>query len=143
MGLDFAGFAARANGASSLKAISPNNTASSLPLQTQSISSNYTSSPVKTFDLVASYVGCAVLTGASVGLPQKCTVQFKGYRPDGTIFSETCTYAGTVANPTLKNCSLKTLQGVIYIVVAVTDSQTAPATTVFFLDNTEVTKYFY
>jgi len=51
------------------------NTATSVPLnnmladQPANITSNYSGSPVTSFDLVSTYAGCAVTTQASVGVP--------------------------------------------------------------------------
>ena len=53
--------------------------------------------PVTSFDLVSTYIECAVTSAASVGVPQQCTLQFKGTKTDGTTaVPALCSYFGSV-----------------------------------------------
>ena len=105
--------------------------------------SNYSGSPVVSFDLVSTYVGYAVTTAASISLPQSCTIQLKSTKTDGTTVSALCSYLGTLANPQVEFCDFKgQLNGVTYVSGMPTDTKTLSATTVEYLDNPKAVEYF-
>lgn len=54
-------------------------------------------SKVLYFDLDSTYLGCAIITEASVGLPQTCIVQLTGNTMKGTHVLEACLYKGVIA----------------------------------------------
>ena len=120
---------------------SPNNTASSQTLsnilngKTAAITSNYTGSVFKYFDLKSTYLGCAVTSEVSVGVPQACTVQFNGTTVTGNTVSESCSYTGTALSPTLVLCVFSKLDSVTQVTVTPVASVSTPLLTVEFLDN--------
>ncbi|KAL8831775.1 MAG: hypothetical protein Q9191_000661 [Dirinaria sp. TL-2023a] len=132
-------------GASILRSVSGNNTAASNELnnvlagKTPNITSDYTGSPVAFFDLVSTYVGCAVTTELTIGAPQKCTIQFKGVNTNGKTVSALCNYDAKQRR--VEFCDFKgQLNSVRYVTVVPTDTDTLPATTVEVLDNTAVVR---
>ena len=98
------------------------------------ITANYASSKVKYFDLDSTYLGCAVQSEASLGVPEPCTVQFNGTKTNGKVVSEECTYSGTALSPAMVECSFSTLKSVKAVNVTVINSTTLDLT-VEYLDN--------
>lgn len=148
-GLQFGQFDARADGASQLRSISPSNTIASTVAQQltsgspANITSKYTGSKVVKFDLKSTYGGCAVLTAASAGLEQACDLQFNGTTTAGKTVSKTFPFTGTALDPKpLAFFDFKgAFDGVTTVTVQVANSQTLPATTVLYLDDTQVKEY--
>ena len=145
-GLQFGQFDARDDGVSQLRSISPNNTITSTIAQQltsgfpANITSKFTGSKVAKFDLKSTYGGCAVLTAASAGLEQTCNLQFTGATAAGKTVSKVFPFTGTALAP--KPLAFFDFQGafdgVTTVTVQVANSQTLPATTALFLDNTQV-----
>lgn len=98
------------------------------------ITASYTGSKVEYFDLDSTYLGCAVQSEASVGVPEPCTVEFSGMKTNGEVVSENCTYSGTALNPALVECAFSTLKSVESVNVTVVESLTLELTAEY-LDN--------
>ena len=136
-------------GLSVLRSVSPNNTAASSALndlvegQTPNITSKYGGSPLSSFDLKSTYAGCALPSEVSLGVPEKCTLQFKGTTIGGKTVSALCTYEGTTAQPQLQFCDFKgELDGVIIVTILPTDTELLSQATVEYLDNTAVVEHY-
>ena len=98
MGLIFNGWDARANGVSQLKSISGQNTISSAVAQEVTNGfqpANITTTYKGTLDFKSTYYGCAILTGASAGLEQECTLNFVGIKIMGGSVAVSATFNGT------------------------------------------------
>ena len=97
-GLKFNIFFARENGLSILRAQSPNNTASSNTLDRTlageppaNITTKYPGLQTQYFDFLSTYIGCAVTSEASLGVPQRCTLLFTRTKKFGRkTFTKTC-----------------------------------------------------
>ncbi|KAL8830625.1 MAG: hypothetical protein Q9191_001326 [Dirinaria sp. TL-2023a] len=149
-GLDFLDWRARANGVSILKSQSGNNTISaggtggilSGSTTPPNITSQYDGSNVVFYDLVSTYFGCAVSTAVSTGAPQPCTLQFQGFKIDGSNTTVLATFDANAKPPKLSFVDFKKkLNGVKSVTVTVAASSTVPLTTVEFLDTTKVVEY--
>lgn len=140
-GLAYQSFNARADGVSILRSHSPNNTASSATLtdiltgQVPIITTSYTGSKVQYFDFGSTYLGCAVMTQASLGAAQPCTVQFNETTTSGKTVIETCSYKGTALNPALVLCTFYKLKSLKSVIVTPIQSVSTPLTTVEYLDD--------
>lgn len=136
-GLAYPSFDARADGVSIVRSHSPNNTATHTILSqgTAMITTNYTGSKIKYFDLYSTYLGCSVLSRVSVGVPQPCNILFNGTTTSGQSVSEICPYAGTLTDPALVQCKFTKLNSLKEVTVSVISSITLPDTTVEYLDN--------
>ena len=109
--LAFNQFNGRANGVSIERAHSAPNDASAnflnIRLQNKnvSISSVYPNTNVSSFDIKSMYLGCAVTTEVSTGVPQFCNVTFTGTKASGKPVQALCEYKGTLLKPALELCT--------------------------------------
>ena len=146
-GLAYSSFDARAKDLSIVRAHCLNNTAASNTLNemlagnVSTITSKYTGSKVSHFDLISTYLGCAVTTETSSGLPQSSIEQFSDTKTDGMRVSATCYYAGTVAILMLVLCEFSLLKSVQTLSAMPISSETLPTLTVVFIDNVVLTLF--
>ncbi len=89
---------------------------------------------VECFDLKSTYLGCAIQTKISAGVPEPCTVQFNGTKTNTKVVCEECTFSGTVLTPALVECTFSTLKSVKSVNETVVRSDTMDPT-VESLDN--------
>ena len=76
------------------------------------ITASFPGSKVEYFDLESTYLGCAIQTEVSAGVPEPCMVQFDGTKTNAKVVSEQCTFSGTVLSPALVECTFSTLKPV-------------------------------
>ena len=98
------------------------------------VTTNYTGSKVKYFDLNSVYLGCAVQTDVTTGVPEVCTVQFSGAKTNGKVVAENCTYKGTALNPAMVLCKFSKLKSVHSVNVTIIEAATLNLTAEY-LDN--------
>lgn len=138
-------FNARASGVSIERAHSPPNDAAvnflntRLQKQEVSISSVYPKTNVSSFDIKSMYLGCALTTEASTGVPQVCTVNFNGTKAVGGSVEAQCSYKGTVLKPALELCTFpSTFTGLTKVVF---DAQALEGPVVY-IDDVSYTVYY-
>ncbi|MCJ1269621.1 hypothetical protein MMC22_009513 [Lobaria immixta] len=147
--LNYIRFNPRPNGVSFLKAHSPNNTAASASIANAAlgnagpatISTDYPTSHVSYFDLFSTYIGCAVQSQASLGVPQKCNVLVTGTKTNSNKVTYTCQYRGTLANPDLVLCNFPDNFRQLKSVTLVPTGTELPTPPALFIDNTRYTTY--
>ena len=107
------------------------------------ITSKYTGSRVKYFELVSAYVGCGeAMTGALpidnsdlpvVQVPQPCTILFSGVNSTGGVISQTCSFSGT---RDMQQCFFgKNFTSAVAVNVEVKTAASLPLVTSFLLDD--------
>jgi len=140
-------FGARANGVSILRSRSGENTAANSMLNDAVkggvrpfITTDYQGSSARYFQLSQAYIGCAVTTEASIGVPQACTLKFTGTQyPSGKVVTKTCGYAGSALSPALAPCQFGSdFASVRRVDIEVVNSATTTTTTVLYLDDVNV-----
>lgn len=87
-------------------------------------------------------MGCALLTEASTGAPQGCTLAFTGTTTTGKSVVETCAYEGTVAKAAMVECGFPLLEGLVKVEITVARTASTADTTVFFLDDAVLTDHY-